>query len=210
MPPYMSNVHTQFAARVAPSEGRRWGTAGAAAVCAERTRGQSSGVPVARARVPRLQHVRSLPHSPSTARRAPPHLLCAEQALCGLYVLWSKQTPPCHRSSCRCAFHRVRVVILGQVSLAVFPLVLLSPLSLSPSLSLSLCLLSLSLSLSLCASHLHWSPPQDPYHAPGQAMGLCFSVPRGTKLPSSLNNMYKELHTDLGVPKPTHGDLHAW
>jgi len=41
-------------------------------------------------------------------------------------------------------------------------------------------------------------------------MGLCFSVPRGTKVPGSLNNMYKELHTDLGVPKPTHGDLHAW
>lgn len=74
--------------------------------------------------------------------------------------------PPEHvfRAFNTCAFHRVRVVILGQ----------------------------------------------DPYHAPGQAMGLCFSVPRGTKVPGSLNNMYKELHTDLGVPKPTHGDLHAW
>eukprot|EP00241_Pyramimonas_parkeae_P019130 CAMPEP_0114284798 /NCGR_PEP_ID=MMETSP0059-20121206/4839_1 /TAXON_ID=36894 /ORGANISM="Pyramimonas parkeae, Strain CCMP726" /LENGTH=329 /DNA_ID=CAMNT_0001405641 /DNA_START=130 /DNA_END=1119 /DNA_ORIENTATION=+ len=51
---------------------------------------------------------------------------------------------------------------------------------------------------------------QDPYHGPNQAMGLCFSVPRGEKVPSSLNNMYKELVTDLGCSKPNHGDLHKW
>jgi uracil-DNA glycosylase len=51
---------------------------------------------------------------------------------------------------------------------------------------------------------------QDPYHAPGQAMGLCFSVPRGSKVPGSLNNMYIELNTDLNLPKPAHGDLHSW
>ena len=42
---------------------------------------------------------------------------------------------------------------------------------------------------------------QDPYHGPNQAMGLCFSVPRGVPVPSSLNNMYKELGTDLGCKK---------
>jgi uracil-DNA glycosylase len=42
---------------------------------------------------------------------------------------------------------------------------------------------------------------QDPYHGPEQAMGLCFSVPRGAKVPSSLLNMYKELGTDLGCTR---------
>jgi uracil-DNA glycosylase len=51
---------------------------------------------------------------------------------------------------------------------------------------------------------------QDPYHDDGQAMGLSFSVPRGWKVPSSLNNIYKELGTDLGCAKPTHGDLDKW
>ena len=40
---------------------------------------------------------------------------------------------------------------------------------------------------------------QDPYHGPGQAHGLCFSVPRGVDAPPSLQNMFKELHTDLGI-----------
>lgn len=51
---------------------------------------------------------------------------------------------------------------------------------------------------------------QDPYHQPGQAMGLCFSVPRGVAIPASLVNIYKELHRDLGLPIPLHGDLSDW
>lgn len=51
---------------------------------------------------------------------------------------------------------------------------------------------------------------QDPYHGPGQAMGLSFSVPRGIPPPPSLVNIYKELHTDIGMPIPNHGDLTPW
>jgi uracil-DNA glycosylase len=51
---------------------------------------------------------------------------------------------------------------------------------------------------------------QDPYHGPGQAMGLCFSVPRGVPLPPSLRNIYDELQADVGVPRPTSGDLTPW
>jgi uracil-DNA glycosylase len=51
---------------------------------------------------------------------------------------------------------------------------------------------------------------QDPYHGPGQAHGLCFSVPMGIKPPPSLVNIFKELHTDLGIPIPTHGNLTKW
>lgn len=51
---------------------------------------------------------------------------------------------------------------------------------------------------------------QDPYHGPGQAMGLAFSVPAGQKLPPSLRNIYKELAGDLGCPAPTSGDLTPW
>ena len=51
---------------------------------------------------------------------------------------------------------------------------------------------------------------QDPYHEPGQAMGLSFSVPEGCKIPPSLRNIYKELATDLGCPAPTSGDLTPW
>ena len=51
---------------------------------------------------------------------------------------------------------------------------------------------------------------QDPYHGPGQAMGLAFSVPRGQRLPPSLRNIYKELASDLGVTPPRHGDLTSW
>lgn len=51
---------------------------------------------------------------------------------------------------------------------------------------------------------------QDPYHGPGQAMGLSFSVPKGVAVPSSLKNIYKELKQDLGVPVPDHGDLTKW
>lgn len=51
---------------------------------------------------------------------------------------------------------------------------------------------------------------QDPYHRPGEAMGLSFSVPRGVRTPPSLKNIYKELHTDLGVPVADHGDLTKW
>tara|TARA_B100001167_G_scaffold92997_1_gene56462 strand:- start:88 stop:771 length:684 start_codon:yes stop_codon:yes gene_type:complete len=51
---------------------------------------------------------------------------------------------------------------------------------------------------------------QDPYHGPGQAMGLCFSVPEGVKIPPSLVNIYKELEADLGVARADHGDLSNW
>ena len=51
---------------------------------------------------------------------------------------------------------------------------------------------------------------QDPYHGPGQANGLCFSVNRGVKPPPSLVNIFKELQADLNIPVPSHGDLSAW
>ena len=51
---------------------------------------------------------------------------------------------------------------------------------------------------------------QDPYHGLNQACGLSFSVPRGEKTPSSLQNIFKELQTDVGVARPTHGDLERW
>lgn len=51
---------------------------------------------------------------------------------------------------------------------------------------------------------------QDPYHGPGQAMGLSFSVPRGIHPPPSLGNIYKELKKDIGMPIPGHGDLTQW
>lgn len=51
---------------------------------------------------------------------------------------------------------------------------------------------------------------QDPYHQPGQAMGLCFSVPRGMAIPASLVNIYKEMERDLGIPRASHGDLSHW
>ena len=51
---------------------------------------------------------------------------------------------------------------------------------------------------------------QDPYHNPGEAMGLSFSVPQGVKVPPSLQNIYKELLSDLQVPIPKHGDLSHW
>lgn len=51
---------------------------------------------------------------------------------------------------------------------------------------------------------------QDPYHGPNQAHGLSFSVQRGVALPPSLRNIFHELHTDLGVPIPRHGDLTHW
>ncbi len=51
---------------------------------------------------------------------------------------------------------------------------------------------------------------QDPYHGPGQAMGLSFSVPRGVEPPPSLKNIFKELHDDTGLPLPSGGDLTPW
>ncbi len=51
---------------------------------------------------------------------------------------------------------------------------------------------------------------QDPYHGPGQAHGLCFSVRPGVRVPPSLVNVHRELHDDLGVPIPDHGNLEAW
>src|SRR6187431_2346450 len=51
---------------------------------------------------------------------------------------------------------------------------------------------------------------QDPYHGPGQAHGLCFSVPPGVEVPPSLANIFKEIEADQGLPRPTHGCLRAW
>ncbi|HUP68106.1 MAG TPA: uracil-DNA glycosylase [Sphingomicrobium sp.] len=51
---------------------------------------------------------------------------------------------------------------------------------------------------------------QDPYHGPGQARGLCFSVADGVRPPPSLANIYRELESDLGIPRPTHGLLDHW
>lgn len=48
---------------------------------------------------------------------------------------------------------------------------------------------------------------QDPYHGPGQAHGLCFSVKKGVALPPSLQNIYKEMQSDVGVVPPSHGEL---
>lgn len=51
---------------------------------------------------------------------------------------------------------------------------------------------------------------QDPYHGPGQAHGLCFSVQKGVQPPPSLQNMFKEIERDLGIPAPGHGYLQSW
>jgi uracil-DNA glycosylase len=51
---------------------------------------------------------------------------------------------------------------------------------------------------------------QDPYHGPGQAHGLCFSVPRGIPPPPSLVNIFKEINDDLSLPIPAHGNLKKW
>jgi uracil-DNA glycosylase len=51
---------------------------------------------------------------------------------------------------------------------------------------------------------------QDPYHGPGQAHGLCFSVPEGITPPPSLKNIFKELNDDLGIPPSLHGSLEKW
>lgn len=51
---------------------------------------------------------------------------------------------------------------------------------------------------------------QDPYHGPGQAMGLSFSVPDGVKIPPSLQNIYKEIESDVGQPAPASGNLEHW
>ena len=51
---------------------------------------------------------------------------------------------------------------------------------------------------------------QDPYHGPGQAHGLCFSVPDGVRPPPSLQNIFKELNTDVGMPIPQTGNLSPW
>lgn len=51
---------------------------------------------------------------------------------------------------------------------------------------------------------------QDPYHGPRQAHGLSFSVPKGVPIPPSLRNIYKEIHDDVGLPLPNHGNLENW
>lgn len=51
---------------------------------------------------------------------------------------------------------------------------------------------------------------QDPYHGAGQAHGMCFSVKKGTPPPPSLQNIFKEIQSELGLPIPSHGELTAW
>ena len=51
---------------------------------------------------------------------------------------------------------------------------------------------------------------QDPYHGPGQAHGLCFSVRQGIEPPPSLKNIFKEIQAELGIAPPNHGELTAW
>ncbi len=51
---------------------------------------------------------------------------------------------------------------------------------------------------------------QDPYHGPGQAHGLCFSVRHGVRIPPSLANIHRELRDDLGLDPPDHGNLEPW
>jgi uracil-DNA glycosylase len=51
---------------------------------------------------------------------------------------------------------------------------------------------------------------QDPYHGPGQAHGLCFSVKNGVDFPPSLINIFKEIESDIGIPRPVSGDLTRW
>jgi len=51
---------------------------------------------------------------------------------------------------------------------------------------------------------------QDPYHQKGQAHGLCFSVQKGVRTPPSLQNIYKELHSNLNIEIPSHGNLTSW
>lgn len=51
---------------------------------------------------------------------------------------------------------------------------------------------------------------QDPYHGPGQANGLCFSVADGVEIPRSLQNIFKEVHADTGAPIPSTGNLERW
>jgi len=51
---------------------------------------------------------------------------------------------------------------------------------------------------------------QDPYHGAGQAHGMCFSVRKGTPPPPSLQNIFKEMKSDLGIDPPNHGELTAW
>lgn len=51
---------------------------------------------------------------------------------------------------------------------------------------------------------------QDPYHGPGQAHGLCFSVKQGVEPPPSLQNIFKELKSDVNIPDPPHGELTCW
>lgn len=64
--------------------------------------------------------------------------------------------------------------------------------------------------------HCHWENTkvviigQDPYHGPGQANGLCFSVNEGIPHPPSLSNIFKEIHADLGIPYPKSGNLQPW
>ena len=51
---------------------------------------------------------------------------------------------------------------------------------------------------------------QDPYHEPGQAHGICFSVNDGVPFPPSLDNIFKEIHSDIGAPIPSSGNLTRW
>ena len=70
--------------------------------------------------------------------------------------------------------------------------------------------ISLCFLIEKCRIRTRYVVFQDPYHGPGQAMGLSFSVPKGVKVPSSLVNIFKELQKDLGCSIPSHGNLEKW
>ena len=91
-----------------------------------------------------------------------------------------------------CDFDKLKVVILGQGFSPLFFL-----------LRTHLFFFN-SMNLSCLPSNL------DPYHGPGQAHGLCFSVPPGVDVPPSLKNIYKEINQDVGANIPTSGNLEHW
>lgn len=107
-------------------------------------------------------------------------------------------------------FDTVKVVILGQGATRHASQNFLA-------LCIHICKATAGAPMAMCheqTEHHSWPrlkpmnvPAADPYHNTGQAMGLSFSVPQGTPVPSSLQNIYKELNADLGCTRPKHGCL---
>ena len=143
--------------------------------------------------------------------------LMTASVLCIRYaVIWLGQRSASTLSMCFCRamnstrFDKVKVVILGQGGMPHASQHSLPPCNLTCTAVAGLlfryghCTTSKSLRQVLKAVNLLAA---DPYHNTGQAMGLSFSVPQGTPVPSSLQNIYKELNTDLGCTRPKHGCL---